>query len=171
MHLGVDFEVRVPDIDESVRTDELPLDYVDRLAREKAAAVEGEVVIAADTTVDVDGHIIGKPADADDARRILRLLSGRTHHVHSAVAVRRGEQVASAATTSWVTFTHLDDATIDWYLSTGEPFDKAGGYAIQGAGGVLVASVRGSVSGVVGLPLAELVELCRSVGVDLLTPI
>lgn len=166
--LGFVFEVVPANLDESVAPDELPVDYVGRLAREKAGAVEGDLVIAADTTVDVDGRILGKPADADDAKAMLRLLSGRPHHVHTGVAVRRGSAVASAVTTTWVTFAALDEAAIDWYVATGEPFDKAGAYAIQGAGGVFVESVTGSVSGVIGLPLATLVELCRSVGVNLL---
>lgn len=164
------------DVDEAVLPGEEPLPYVERLAREKAAAVvdrlangadDATMVIAADTTVDLDGRILAKPADADDARSMLRDLSARTHRVHTGVAVCRGERCVSAVATTFVTFVPLTPATIEWYLSTGEPFDKAGAYAIQGAGGVLVASVKGSVSNVVGLPLTTVADLARSLGVDL----
>ena len=116
-----------------------PLDLVRRLAAAKARAVDGDPVLAADTIVEVDGEILGKPADADDARRMLRRLSGRTHHVHTGVAAagrraarRRGRDDRSSRSSP------LTAGAVDWYLATGEPFDKAGAYAIQGAGGVFV---------------------------------
>lgn len=165
--LGVEFDIVSPDIDESPLADEDPVAYVRRLAVAKAAAVEvsGDVlVIAADTTVDLGGEILAKPIDDDDARSMLRRLSARTHRVHTGVAVRRGDAEASAVVTSLVTFTPLTDATIEWYVGTGEPLDKAGAYAIQGAGGVFVQRVRGSVSNIVGLPLHELARLAASLG-------
>ena len=125
------------------------------------------VVIAADTTVDVDGLILAKPVDAEDAFRMLRLLSGRTHSVHTGVAVRRGDLCESAVTTTRVTMSAIDDAHLRWYVATGEPFGKAGAYALQGAGSLLVERVDGSVSNVIGLPLATLDELLGRLGVSL----
>ena len=124
---------------------------------------EVEVVLAADTTVEVAGRVLGKPADAEDARRMLRALSGRRHQVHTGVTVTTaaGPSRTQIVTTT-VEFTTLDDATITWYVDTGEPFGKAGAYAIQGAGGALVARVDGSVTNVIGLPLAETLELLRT---------
>ena len=121
-------------------------------------------MIGADTVVDVDGEIFGKPVDADDARRMLRALSGRTHVVHTGVAVAADGEDACRTTSSEVTFAPLTDADIEWYLGTGEPFDKAGAYALQGAGGVFVTSVSGSVSGVLGLPLHETSALLGNLG-------
>ncbi len=165
--LGWTLDIRPADVDESPQPGEDPRAYVLRLAIEKCRAVRaapGDLVIAADTTVDIaaaDGRrrIAGKPTDVDDARRMLRSLSGRTHRVHTAVAVRRGEGAASTVVTTHVRMSVLSDADVECYVATGEPFDKAGGYAIQGAGGALVQSVRGSVSNVIGLPLAELLRL------------
>lgn len=169
--LGLEFAIRAADIDESVRDGEPPLDYVQRLSVEKAAAVAvpaGTLVIAADTTVDVDGVIFGKPADEAEARSMLAAISGRRHHVHTGVTVRLDDRSATAAVSTAVDVAPIDEATAAWYIATGEPFDKAGGYALQGAGGVFVAGVEGSVSNVIGLPLAELVELARRVGAELL---
>jgi septum formation protein len=198
--LGVEFEVVHPDIDESVRRGETPVEYVCRLAAEKADAVAAHlagsapvagittgitpgatpgitggvdahidevdthvdaVVLAADTTVDVDGQILGKPVDRDDACSMLRTLSGRTHQVHTAVAVRRGADSAHEVVTSDVTFAPLTASRIEWYVDTGEPLDKAGAYAVQGKGAVLVERVRGSTTNVVGLPLRAVMRLLR----------
>ena len=124
-------------------------------------------MVAADTTVEVDGVILAKPVDGDDARRMLRLLSGRVHQVHTGVTVAMTRATGRPATThtqvvhTAVTFVELDDATVDWYVRTGEPDGKAGGYAIQGAGGALVERLDGSVTNVIGLPLAETLEIIR----------
>ncbi|MFN8020909.1 MAG: Maf family protein [Acidimicrobiales bacterium] len=169
--LGLRFTVRAADIDESVHGDEDPVAYVARLSREKAAAVPvdaGTLVIAADTTVDVDGTILGKPADEAEARSMLAAMSGRRHHVHTGVTLRLDDRSVTEVTTTAVDVVPIDDATARWYVGTGEPFDKAGGYAIQGAGGVLVAGVQGSVSNVVGLPLATVRSLAAQLGVELL---
>lgn len=160
------FEVRPAGIDESVLDGERPEDYVARLAREKAAAASrtvpnGTVVVAADTTVDVDGRIVGKPGGAAEARRILAGLSGRAHRVHTGVCV--GGEVFTVTTT--VRFAELSPAAIDWYVATGEPLDAAGAYAIQGAGAALVASIEGSWTNVVGLPLAETLAALARAGV------
>ncbi len=160
--LGLEFTVRPAQIDESPHDEEKASDYVLRLAREKAHAVaesadrvEGELVLAADTVVSVDDALLGKPEDEDDARRMLRMLSGRIHEVLTGVAlcdIDRGLQLAKLHTTR-VHFKELSDAEIDWYVATGEPSDKAGGYAIQGHAAIFVEGIGGSYSNVVGLPL------------------
>jgi septum formation protein len=170
--IGVRFEVRVPDIDESPTVGEDPVPYVRRLAICKAAAVNSapdELVIAADTTVDLDSMIMSKPSDDRDARSMLRRLSGQTHRVHTGVAVRLGARELAEVCTTLVTFVSLDEATIDWYVATGEPLGKAGSYALQGAGAALVSGVDGSVSNVIGLPLHVVVDLAGRMGVALLT--
>lgn len=162
--LDVAFDVAAPDVDETPRDGEQPAELVRRLARDKAAAVArarpDAVVVAADTVVDVDGVGLGKPASDDEARRMLRLLSARRHLVHTGVAVAAGARVAvTEVITTAVEFVALTEATVDWYVATGEPRDKAGAYAIQGHGGVLVRRIEGSASNVVGLPLAELATM------------
>jgi septum formation protein len=159
---GVEFTVVSPDIDETPLEGERAAFYVERLAREKANAVEGEFVLAADTTVECDGAILGKPSDDAEACHMLRSLSGRNHYVHTGVAVRRGAEVASLFVSTEVTFIELTDADIHWYVSTGEPSDKAGAYAMQGGAARFVAAIKGSVSGVIGLPMAETIELLRA---------
>lgn len=166
--LGVAPEVVPADIDESPHAGESPVDMVRRLAMSKARAVAERlgdertgVVLAADTTVDLDGENFGQPVDEADAARMLRRLSGRTHRVHTAVAVVRPGSDAPEVevVTSLVTFQPLNDHVVEWYVGTGEPIGKAGAYAVQGLGGTLVASVKGSWSNVVGLPLTETARL------------
>jgi septum formation protein len=161
--LGLTFRVVPADIDETPLPGERPVALVRRLAAAKAAAVAGDPVLAADTIVEVDGTILGKPVDADDARVMLRRLSGRAHHVHTGIAVRSGERVQVDVATTVVTFVPLTPALVDWYVAGGESLDKAGAYAIQGTGGAFVEHVRGSVSNVVGLPLTTVVRLLRDV--------
>jgi septum formation protein len=164
--LGIPFRALAPiGVDESPLDGELPPEMVGRLAEAKARSVEGEAVLAADTIVELDGDVLGKPVDADDAGRMLRRLSGRTHRVHTAVAVRSGDVVELEVVTTEVSFVPLTAEAIDWYVGTGEPLDKAGAYAIQGAGGVFVDEVRGSVTNVVGLPLATVVRLLEVHGI------
>lgn len=129
----------------------------------------GELVLAADTTVAVDGEILGKPRDDADAARMLRRLSGRTHQVISAVCLRRPavRLEFDAVTTTEVEVAPLSEATIAWYVATGEPRDKAGAYAVQGLFGAFVRGVRGSVTGVIGLPLDETLGLLRRAGYPL----
>ena len=167
--VGLVFEVTPADIDESVRPGEAPSEYVARLSREKAAAIanrlDGEaMIVAADTTVDVDGQILEKPVDDDDARRILRLLSGRIHLVHTGVTVSSSSEHDVLESTTQVVetgvqFVELAEHEIDWYLSTGEHLGKAGAYGIQGAAGAFVERIDGSVTNVIGLPLAETIVL------------
>jgi septum formation protein len=156
---GYEFDIASPDIDESERPGEAPDAYVERLAREKCEAITGDLVLAADTTVALDGVIFGKPEDDADARRMLRALSGRAHHVHTGVALRRRGTVRSFVVTTEVVFVDLADHEIDAYIASGEPTGKAGAYALQGRGARLVSEVRGSVSGVIGLPMAEVAPM------------
>jgi septum formation protein len=166
--VGLDFDVVPADIDESVHPGETPSEYVSRLSAEKAGVVAARVggdvmVIAADTTVDVDGQILEKPVDERDAGRMLRLLSGRTHLVHTGVTVSWFPETRAGGITivveTAVRFVELSDRAIDWYLSTGEHAGKAGAYGIQGAAGAFVERIDGSVSNVIGLPLAETLAL------------
>jgi septum formation protein len=172
--IGLEFTVVPADVDESQHPDEKPVDYVERIAHDKAMAVVAKlgmgaagsiVVLAADTTVDVDGEILAKPDDDEDARRMLRMLSGRTHQVHTAVVAWRISGLQTATVTTDVTFVELEAATIEWYLATGEHRDKAGAYGMQGAAGALVARVDGSPTNVIGLPLAETVSMLRRCGI------
>lgn len=174
--MGFSLDVRPARADESLRPGEDPVAYVLRVAADKAraaAAAGGEVVLAADTAVVLGREVLGKPAGEGDARRMLRALSGAAHQVLTGVCVRRaagpgqaGAELAAAVSTE-VWFAPLDQSRIDWYVATGEPLDKAGAYAIQGAGGAFVRGVRGSVSNVVGLPLDESLELLGRVGFPL----
>ncbi len=131
-----------------------------RKARAAVRPGEPELIIGCDTLVTLDGAIYGKPADASDARRILRTLSGRTHEVLSGLAVLTDGRELSAIERTEVTFRELGEDMIDWYLARGEWRGRAGGYAIQGGGAALVRSVQGDYENVVGLPLARLLDLC-----------
>jgi len=168
--LGIAHEVRPVDVDESVRPDEAPSAYVLRLAEAKAAALWQQLdaaqrrpVLAADTTVALEGEIFGKPADAAEARAMLGRLSGRTHEVHTAVAVLHAGGAAARVSSSSVSLRELSSAEIDWYWNTGEPADKAGGYAVQGRAAVFIRHIAGSYSGIMGLPLYETWELLAPV--------
>ncbi len=171
--IGVAFDVSPADVDETEQAGEHPLDYVERIAATKARTVvsrthgpelAGVAVLAADTTVDVDGEILAKPVDDDDARHMLRRLSGRTHRVHTAVFGWSSCGEHAVTVTTQVTFVRLAEHDIDWYLSMGEHLDKAGAYGMQGAGGALVERIDGSPSNVIGLPLAETIGVLRACG-------
>lgn len=183
--IGVGFEVlllredlkRGVDVDETPLPDESSPDYVLRLARAKAEVAARQVlqrglrlqaVLAADTTVVLDGNVIGKPADAEDAVRILSALSGREHEVITAIALARRDEVATRISSSTVKFRTLTTAEIRRYVGTGEPLDKAGAYAIQGRAGAFVSRINGSYSGIMGLPLAETVELLMKFDIEVL---
>ena len=169
--LGVRFAVLDLEIDESVRQHEAPEDYVARLARAKAAAGIAAMpahapVLAADTTVVVDGEILGKPRDRADGLRMLDQLAGRAHTVLTGVALALPDGSWSTVTVcTSVVMRALSAAEKAAYWSSGEPLDKAGGYAVQGLGGALVARIDGSYSNVVGLPLAETLALLSAAGV------
>jgi septum formation protein len=155
---------------EAVRARERPDAYVERVTRAKLAAARRRLaarslpdapILCADTTVALGRRILGKPADAADAARILALLSGKTHRVVTAVAVARGRQTRLLASVSHVTFAPLDAARIDAYAASGEPFGKAGAYAIQSAAAAWIARIDGSYTGIMGLPLYETATLLR----------
>lgn len=165
--IGVRFQLLATSVDESTRDGEAAADYVVRLAEAKAAA--GAAILAehgdhhrvldADTSVVVDGQTLVKPLDREDAFRMLRLLSGRTHQVLSAISLVGGGRQETRLSVTEVTFRALSDELIDLYWQSGEPRDKAGAYGIQGLGAVFVEKMSGSYSGVVGLPLEVLVPL------------
>ena len=161
--LGISFRVVVPAIDESRHNDEVPEAYVVRLARAKALAVAARepdaLVLGADTTVLVRGDLLGKPGSAEEAAGMLAKLQGRTHHVLTAVALAAAPRVEHALDVTDVTFRPLDSATIAAYVATGESMDKAGAYAVQGRGAVLVEGIRGDFFSVMGLPLRLVLEL------------
>ena len=166
--LGLAFDVRPAEVDETPRPGEDARAYVLRVAGEKARAVDAAgVVLGADTSVVLDGRILGKPCDAAEATAMLRALSGRAHQVLTAVCARGGGREESTVVTSGVELTPLSERQIAWYVASGEPFDKAGAYAVQGLAGAFVAAVRGSVSNVVGLPVAETLALLERFGVAL----
>ena len=171
--IGVKFEVVEADVDESVADGESPRAYVERLARAKAEAGWRRVerdnlprapVLGADTTVAVDGRILGKPADGREAAEMLAALSGRLHEVLTAVAVKHASRLESAVSVSEVRFKTLTKEEIARYVATGECHDKAGAYGIQGNAARFVAELRGSFSGVVGLPLYETAQLLERIG-------
>jgi septum formation protein len=170
--IGVAYRLLEADVDETARPGEEPESYVMRVARAKADAAwprreagSGAAVLAADTAVILQGAILGKPRDSADAVSMLLRLSGRTHQVLSALALRHERGVASRISRSAVTFRSIDAAEAQRYWETGEARDKAGGYGVQGFGAVFVAELRGSYSGVMGLPLFETALLLDAAGV------
>jgi septum formation protein len=179
--IGVSFEVlllreahdRSADLDESPHPGEDPVAYVQRVAQAKAEVawvrltqrrLQRHPIVSADTTVALDGEIFGKPADAREAARFLQRLSGRTHVVHTAVAVALDGRVEMRLSSTQVAFRDITEADIQQYVATNEPMDKAGAYAIQGRAALFVKSISGSYSGVMGLPLYETGELLRRFG-------
>ena len=165
---GIEFDVVPADIDETMDADEWPDGYVRRIAQTKAEAVReraaGRPVLAADTIVIVDGQVLGKPADANDAKRMLRLLSGREHIVMTAVHLVCESKSQTSVERTVVEFAPLTGAEIDWYVASGEPMDKAGAYAIQGLASRFATRINGSYSNVVGLPVAVVHQLCTNAG-------
>ena len=168
--IGMRHEVRPADIDESVLPEEQPSQYTERLARAKAGTIaEHEpdaITIGSDTTVVLDGDILGKPADAAEAKRMLRRLSGREHMVFTAVAVAHGRRIVSSVEEVDVKFRELSDETIDAYVATGEPMDKAGAYGIQGYGATIVERIEGDYFAVMGLPVGRMVRLMAELGFE-----
>jgi septum formation protein len=167
-HLGIPYEVEPSAIDESPIPGLTPAELVRALALAKARDVASRrpeaVVIGADTLVDLDGHALAKPRDADDALRMLRLLAGRAHQVHTGVAVCRADQVGSRVVSATVYMRRSSDAVLAAYVAGGEPMDKAGAYAAQGEGAVLIDRVEGSFLTVIGLPLLAVRELLGEAG-------
>jgi septum formation protein len=167
--LGLAFTVNAGDIDETRRPGEAVEDMVQRLALTKAeAAARGETlpVLGADTVVVVDGMVLGKPADRVEGLWMLTRLSGRAHEVLTAIALVHGRRCEVRLSRSVVTFRPISAAEAEAYWASGEPRDKAGGYGIQGIGGIFAERIEGSYSGIVGLPLAETEALLQAFGVD-----
>jgi len=163
--IGWPFVVGAVEVDESLRDDESPREYVERLAAAKAEAA-GDVhshrpIVAADTTVVVDEHILAKPADPEDAMRMLRLLQGRWHQVLTGIALVSESGIEVDVEMTEVRFAPMSDAEIDWYVATGEPMDKAGAYAIQGKGARFIEGIKGDYFNVMGLPVRLLYDLVR----------
>lgn len=173
--LGVRHEVRPVDIDENILRGELPAAYVRRLAIAKAEALwsrlgesERRPVLGSDTTVALGNDVLGKPADRADGLNMLQRLSSRTHQVYTAVALRHARGCESRLSVSDVTFRALSGMEMEAYWRTGEPVDKAGGYAVQGLAALFIERIAGSYSGIVGLPLYETGELLHMIGYTLL---
>lgn len=168
--IGVAFDTIPADVDESPIAGEDPTGFATRAARDKALEVAGRwprrPVLGADTVVEVDSKILGKPSSKTDAESMLRSLSGRSHLVHTALALVNGGTCHQLLDTAEVRFVDLTEEIIQWYAATEEPMDKAGAYAIQGLGGLLVAGVVGSPHTVVGLPIHRLPELFTALGLD-----
>lgn len=171
--IGVPFLTQIAPIDENALPDEAPLAYVERLARAKAQAglaalssTEQAVVLGADTAVVLDGRILGKPADRNEALSTLRALSGRTHQVLTAVALASAGRAEARVVISEVSFRPLRDAELEAYWASGEPCDKAGSYGIQGLAAVFVSRLQGSYSAVVGLPLCETAEMLEAFAIE-----
>jgi MAF protein len=162
---GLTFTVRPADVDESPHTGETPAAYVLRLAESKARACAGGTVIAADTTVAIDGAILGKPRDHAEAAEMLRRLRGRRHQVHTGIGVKTGGTLVTDLCTTNVPMRPYSDEEIDAYVASGDPLDKAGAYAIQHADFHPVESLTGCYASVMGLPLCHLVRTLGKVGV------
>jgi septum formation protein len=167
---GIPFDVRPANVDERIHDGEDAGSYACRVAAEKARAVhavsDGRPVLAADTVVVVDGQTLGKPADTDDAKRMLRMLSGRAHEVVTAVVLAKDPvPLLTGTEVTTVEFTLLSKSEIEWYVATGEPSDKAGAYAIQGLASRFVTRIEGSYSNVVGLPVALVYAMCSRAGI------
>jgi septum formation protein len=167
--IGIEHEVIPANIDETMRAREAPRRHAERLAREKASTIAKRdpdlITIGADTIVVINRKVLGKPADVDQAARMLAMLSGREHMVITAVAVSRGKKLRSAVEEVRVKFRPLREDEIEAYIATGEPMDKAGAYGIQGYGATIVERIEGDYFAVMGLPLVRLVGLMRDVGV------
>ena len=162
--LGIPIRVVSPNILEVRRPVETPMDYVERLAREKALSASGRLVLGADTTVVVRDEVLEKPVDPADALRMLKKLQGRTHQVVTAIALVAGETIHQATDVTNVTFRRLGDAVLEAYVATGEPMDKAGAYGIQGYGAALVERIDGDFFSVMGLPLRLVLDLLERAG-------
>lgn len=173
--MGITFECLAIEIDESRIGTESPLAMIERLAAQKCQAgfehpnkTDNKPVLASDTMVIVDEHILGKPKDEDDARWMLRLLSGRTHQVITAVHVQNDQQAQQTIAVTEVTFADISDQQIHAYWQSGEPQGKAGAYAIQGLAASFVSDIKGSYTGVMGLPLFETMQCLHAFGIEVL---
>ena len=169
--LNWSFVIDPPDIDESPLKDESPINYVQRISASKADLVARRhdqqcIVIAADTTVELNGEIFGQPRDLDEARLMIQKLSGKTHNVHTAISVRHNRETANAVDTSSVTMREVSGELLEWYIGTGESIGKAGAYAVQGHGAAMVADLAGEIDTVIGLPVGLLIGMLGNLGID-----
>ena len=168
--VGIEHRVIPADIDESVRAGEAAVPYAQRVALDKARTVSERhpdaPVLAADTVVAIDGNLLGKPTSAEHARRMIAQLSGRTHRVTTAIAFAAGSDMVARTVTTEVDMRRACDTELDDYVLSGEWQGKAGGYAVQGIAAVFVQCVRGSITNVIGLPLAEVVDVLQAHGID-----
>lgn len=175
--IGVPFEIVLPEdahaaeLLEEVLADEKPLDYVQRVSQAKLIAIQKQIqtanmphhpILCADTTVAFGEEILGKPVDVEDARRILGMLSGQTHQVHTAVAVGFNGKIHTVCVTSQVSFKHISEEDLNAYIQSGEPFGRAGAYAVQGLAATFIAHLSGSYSAVMGLPVFEVAQILKS---------
>ncbi len=161
---GIPFIVRPADVDETPRAGERAQEYTQRIAEEKARAAEtepGEVVLGADTVVTIDGHLLGKPSGNEDAARMLRMLSGRRHEVFTGICLKRGDHIVRDCAQTAVWFAPLSAPEIRDYITSEEPMDKAGAYAIQGLASKFIERIDGSYGNVVGLPVALVYHYLR----------
>ncbi|PPC94420.1 MAG: septum formation inhibitor Maf [Methylotenera sp.] len=174
--IGIHCEILPADIDETPHMNELPTDYVMRLARQKAEAALQNVlvkakplpVIAADTTVELDGIVLSKPENDTEAKQMLQTLSGRTHQVHTAVSLAWRGKIEVILSSTYVEMMALNTVQIDAYIQSGEPQDKAGSYGIQGLAGAWIKHIEGSYTGVMGLPVYETASLLRAHGLTVI---
>ena len=169
--IGLDYKVVSPDVDETVGDNMAPWAVVEELSLRKARAAAahcapGDLVIAADTVVALEGTVLGKPHDGRDAFQMLSALSGNRHQVYTGVTIIRGEQVLTEHEMTTVTFRETDPAEIEDYIATGEPMDKAGAYGIQGMGALFIQGIDGDYHNVMGLPLYRLGRMLARLGVD-----
>jgi septum formation protein len=166
--LQIPFEIVAPDVDETPLPNEEPDVMVERLARTKAASIAhrypGRWVIASDTTVAVDHHVLGKPVDVPDAVRMLGLIQGRGHQVHTALCLQRDQEIHSFVDTANVFLRPVNEVRARWYANTGEPMDKAGAYAVQGIAALFIERIEGSFATVMGFPVERFSELIQRLG-------
>ncbi len=168
---GLDFVVRVADIDETMDPEKLPFDEVARVSRKKALAVPREnddVVVAADTIVVCGDKVLGKPKDTEDAFRMLSMLSGRDHQVMTGMTVLRGDEMITTTEVTKIHFRELTQQEIRAYIATGDPMDKAGSYGIQGGAALFITGIEGDYYNVMGLPICRLTMILRSLGLPIL---
>lgn len=171
--LGLDVIQSVSDVDESKVSANSPVELVEKLSLLKAEAVRGSMgdalpIIAADTVVEYDGNILGKPKSPENAKEMLRTLSGRTHNVHTGLTIIYGGKTVTDAVSAKVTFRELSDAEIDAYVASGDPMDKAGAYGIQCFAGCFVKGIEGDYFSIVGLPVCRVSEILASLGVPII---
>ncbi len=167
--LGIDFSIIIPNIDETPLAGELPKDLVSRLSYQKACSVAkdnyGSIVVAADTVIDLDGKILGKPGNREESIQMLKMLSGRSHLVYTGVAVVFQDKTRKIIEETKITFAPVSNELASFYADTEEGLDKAGGYAIQGIASMFIEKIEGSLSSVIGLPFSQVMNILMEFGI------